>query len=228
MKVDLYNQKGEKKGDIELPEGLFNVEINQDLLLQTVQTQLANSREPIAHTKDRGEARGGGRKPWRQKGTGRARHGSIRSPIWKGGGVTFGPRKEKVYTKKINKKAKRKALFMALGSKLNDSELMIVDSIKLENVKTKEMSDILNNLSEKLKGYKKGKDGKFDNKKRDKILFVIPSSNKDITKATNNLQFTSLIRADSLNVVDILKYKYLLILKDSLEVMRKTYKSPSD
>lgn len=217
MSIDLFNQNGEKIGKIELPEKIFNLEINQDLIHQAVLTQIANSRKPLAHPKGRGEVRGGGRKPWRQKGTGRARHGSIRSPIWKGGGVAHGPKKEKIYFKKINKKAKRKALFMALSSKLKDNQLLVVDSLNLEKAKTKIMKNILENLSKNFVGYKKTK------KKQNSILIIQPDSNQSLIKAVRNLPFAKIIRADSLNIVDVLKNKYLILLKEAIPIIEKTY-----
>jgi large subunit ribosomal protein L4 len=120
-----------------LPKEIFDVEINPDLIHQVVVAQTANRRRVIAHTKGRGEVRGGGKKPWRQKGTGRARHGSIRSPLWKGGGVTFGPTKERTFKKEINKKMKRKALFMVLTAKAKNNLLLVLDKIILEQPKTK-------------------------------------------------------------------------------------------
>ena len=136
MKTDLYNQAGEIINQVELPDQVFGLKINSDLLYQAVMAQLGNSRQVLAHTKGRSEVRGGGKKPWRQKGTGRARHGSIRSPIWKGGGVTFGPTKERNFSKTINKKMKRKALFMALSSKVTDQQLMVFDHLSIEKPKT--------------------------------------------------------------------------------------------
>jgi len=129
MKVDIQNQKGEKVGTMELPKEIFEVEASPSLLHQAVVAQMSNMRTNIAHTKDRSEVRGGGRKPWRQKGTGRARHGSRRSPIWVGGGVTFGPTKYRNFTKKINIKMKQKAILAALSGKAKDSELVILDKL---------------------------------------------------------------------------------------------------
>jgi len=166
----------------------------------------------LAHTKDRSEVSGGGKKPWRQKGTGRARHGSIRSPIWIGGGVTFGPTKEKIFTKKINKKMKRQALFMSLSSKLKDKEMVLLDKIELAEAKTKQMIEILNCLEEKLKkNFIKG------------TLIVLPITDQKVIKASQNIPKIKIIKADSLNVLDILSYRYLLVSQEAVEVIKKTY-----
>ena len=128
MKVDVYNKENEKVGTTDLPDTVFSASWNPDLVHQAVVAQQANSRQTVAHTKDRSDVRGGGRKPWRQKGTGRARHGSIRSPLWKGGGVTFGPRTERRFRKSINTKMRRGALFSTLSRKYQDGEVTIIDS----------------------------------------------------------------------------------------------------
>ncbi len=218
MKTELYNQNAEVIGEAELPDGIFGVKMNPDLVHQAIVAQMANSRQVIAHTKGRGEVRGGGKKPWRQKGTGRARHASIRSPIWKGGGVAFGPTKERNFEKKINKKTKRKALFMALSSKVQDKELMLLDSLKLNAPKTKEALGVINGLSGKMTGYKNTK------KKRDSILFVMPEKDKMILQAVGNLPFMETTDAKSLNVKDLLEKKYLILLKDAVPIIEKTYK----
>jgi len=218
MKVNLYNQNAEIIGEAELPDDIFGLKINPDLVHQVLTAQMANSRQVIAHTKDRSEVRGGGRKPWRQKGTGRARHGSRRSPLWKGGGVTFGPTKERNFEKKINKKMKRKAIFMVLSSKAGDKELMLLDDLKLNTPKTKEAFSVIDRLSEKLVGYKKTK------KKRDSILLVAPERNEAILQAVNNLPFVEIIEARNLNVRDLLEKKYLVLLKESIPVIKRTFK----
>lgn len=218
MKTELYNQNAEVIGETELPDGIFGLKVNPDLVHQVLVAQMANSRQVIAHTKGRGEVRGGGKKPWRQKGTGRARHASIRSPIWKGGGVTFGPTKERNFEKKVNKKTKRKALFMVLSSKVQDKELMLLDDLKLSVPKTKEALGIINGLSGKMTGYKNTK------KKRDSILFVVPERDKIILRAVNNLPFVETLDAKSLNVKDLLEKKYLVLLKGAVPVIEKTYK----
>lgn len=220
MEVKLFNQSGEDIGKADLPDGIFGVEINSDLIHQAVVAQSANERKPLAHAKGRGEVRGGGKKPWRQKGTGRARHGSIRSPIWKGGGVTHGPTKEKVYFKKINKKAKRRALFMALSSKVKDGRLIVLDSVSLTEAKTKNFKEVLEKISANLDSYKKTK------KMRDSILMVQPGSDKNLIRAAKNLAFAKLVRADNLNVAEVLEKKYLIMLKEAIPTIEKTYLKP--
>lgn len=217
MEVKIYNQNGEETGTVNLTDGIFNVGVNQDLIHQAVVAQTAEGRRPLAHAKGRGEVRGGGKKPWRQKGTGRARHGSIRSPIWKGGGVTHGPTKERLYAKKINKKSKRKALFMSLSSKVQGGKLIVIESITMDAPKTKTMKEILEKISERLQDYRKTK------KKRDTVLLIQPGTDKELIRAVRNLAFAKALRADSLNVRDILERKYLVLLKDSIPVIEKTY-----
>src|SRR3989339_146560 len=151
MKVKVYNLEGKEVREEELEQSFFDIVVKPEVVQQAVEAQLANSRQVLAHTKGRGEVRGGGKKPWKQKGTGRARHGSIRSPLWKGGGVTFGPTKERNFSQKINKKAKQQALFSVLSKKLADQEIKVVDEIKIKNIKTKEMAKILGNFFENKK-----------------------------------------------------------------------------
>lgn len=217
METKLFNQFGEEIGKTELPDRIFGVKINPGLVHQAVIIQMANARKILAHTKGRGEVRGGGKKPWRQKGTGRARHGSIRSPIWAGGGVTHGPLKQKIYSKKINKKAKMIALFMALSSKARDNQLAVLDSLSLDEAKTKKMKMILDKISTNLPGYKK------DKKKQDSILLVQPSSNRELVRSARNLAFIKIIRADNLNTIDVLDKKFLILLKEAVPVIERTY-----
>lgn len=207
-RVNTYNLKGEKVGTAELPSEIFDVKINADLIHQAVTAQLANKRQPLAHVKDRSEKRGGGRKPWRQKGTGRARHGSIRSPIWRGGGATFGPTKERNFKKKINKKMKRKALFMVLTSKHKDNELILLDKLELKETKTKLMAGIFEKILKK---------------KQKSILVVMPKKDEKIIKANRNIPYSKTLRADSLNVLDLLSFKYLLMPEGAIKVIQETY-----
>ena len=207
MKVAVLNQKGETVSDALLPKEIFEVPMNVDLVHQVVISQIANRRRKIAKTKDRAEVRGGGRKPWRQKGTGRARHGSIRSPLWKGGGVTFGPVAQKVYQKKITKNMRRKALFIALSAKAKEKLLLILDKLNIEKVKTKIMAEILNKLF-----LTKGTG-----------LVVLPKYEKDIIKATRNIAGVGIIEAKDLNVLDVLSYKYILMPKESIKAIEDTF-----
>lgn len=218
MKANLYNQNAEIIGDVDLPDKIFGVAMNAELVKQVLDAQSANSRRVIAHTKDRAQVRGGGRKPWKQKGTGRARHASIRSPIWKGGGVAFGPTKERNFEKKINKKMKRSALFMALSSKIKDKEIMVLDSFKFEATKTKAGFNIIKSLSSKMEGYRANK------KKMDSILLVTDGQDKTVARVFNNLPFVGMLSADSLNVKDVLSKKYLLLLQNAVPVIEKTFR----
>jgi len=205
-KVKVYNQSGKPVGEVNLEPKIFNIEVKPELIQQAVRTQTANKRRTIAHTKGRADVRGGGRKPWRQKGTGRARHGSIRSPIWKGGGVTFGPKKERNYFLKMNKKARQKALLMTLSDKAKSKGIVIVDKLELPAIKTKELLKIIFKLPLKKK-----------------ILTVLPKSDQKVIKSAKNLSNIKIINANSLNTIDILSHEYLLILKESLAVIKKTY-----
>lgn len=218
MKSDLYNQAGVVVGQVDLPDRVFGVALKPELMKFAVEAQMANARHPWAHTKDRSEVSGGGKKPWRQKGTGRARHGSRRSPIWVGGGVAFGPRKERNFDKKINKKTKRKALFMALSSKVNDKELMVLEALQFKTPKTKLAAETIKKLSAKLDGYKESK------RKRDSILLITPDQGRNVMRATNNLPFVEVLSAKSLNIKDVLAKKYMILLKDAVPVIEKTYK----
>jgi len=203
MKYELLNKEGEITGEVELPERVFNVPLKKDLLWQVVVSYLANQRKNIAHTKTRSEVRGGGRKPWRQKGLGRARHGSIRSPIFIKGGVVFGPRKEKVFKKKINKKMKRKALLMVLSEKLKNKLLKIVDGLKIEDAKTKTMKNFLKKL-----GIEKS------------VLIVLPEKNENIERASRNLPKVKTVVLKDLNALLLLQYQYLVLPKETINKIK--------
>jgi len=208
----LYNQQGKEVDKLELPAEVFGLKINSDLIAQTLSTQLANVRQSLAHTKDRSDVRGGGKKPWRQKGTGRSRHGSIRSPLWSGGGVTFGPRNEKNFSKKINKKMKRQALLMVLSGKFNDEEIIFLDELKLKEPKTSQAAQVVEKLE------------KASKKELNRgALIILPKKDDNILRATKNLKKVSVIGAASLNVIDLLEKRYLLIPKESITVIQQTF-----
>ena len=207
MKYPVLNQKGENIGEVSLPEKAFGVELNKDLMHQVIVSQQANKRQGNAHTKTRANVRGGGKKPWRQKGLGRARHGSTRSPLWKGGGTTFGPINEKIFEKKIPKKMKRKAMFMGLSSKVESKDLILIDVIKMSEAKTKLASGIFNKIVPEKKS----------------TLIVLPNLDKDIILATKNIPHLKTIQAKDLNCLSILSCKNLIVLKESIDVIEKVF-----
>lgn len=190
-----------------LPKEIFDVPMNSDLLHQVVVSQMANRRVAISHTKDRSEVRGGGAKPWRQKGTGRARHGSRRSPIWIGGGVTHGPTNERNFKKRLPKNIKKKALFIALSEKSRSNLITVVDSFDINEIKTKKAIEMLNNLGIK-----------------ESCLIVLPKIDNNMILSTRNIPKVNVIQAKDINCLDILSSKYLLIDKEGLKVIEETFK----
>lgn len=206
-KTPIYNQQGKKTGEINLNPTLFNVEIKQQLVQKVAVAQMANKRKVLAHTKDRSEVSGGGAKPWRQKGTGRARHGSIRSPIWVGGGVTFGPNKYQNFKQKINKKTKKIVLSMILSDRAKEAKIIILESLQLVDNKTKELFMILKKLPLKQKS----------------SLLIMPKSEDAVKKAARNIPRFIFTTADQLNILDLLNSEYLIFLKDSLKRLEEVY-----
>jgi large subunit ribosomal protein L4 len=204
MKTDIYNIQGKKAGSVELPESVFGVPWNDSLMHQVVTSMQDNARTPVAHTKGRGDVRGGGKKPWQQKGTGRARHGSIRSPIWKGGGVTHGPSKEKVFARGIPKKMRVKALMMALSRKFKDGELLFVDSLGLVSPKTAEAKRIMTALSS-VKGF-----GRLSSR-RNVALIAASEPVGAAQKSFRNIGSVHYEAVTNLNPVSVLKYKFLIV-----------------
>lgn len=202
---EVYNQKGKSVGNLELPESIFGLSWNGDLVHQVVTAMQANSRTPVAHTKTRGEVRGGGKKPWRQKGTGRARHGSTRSPIWKGGGVTHGPRNEKDYGQKINKKMRVKALFTVLSEKFRKGQILFVEELTLKNIKTKDAVTVINDLS-KVSGFEKIVGGKKPN-----LYITTPAKTDAVKKSFANIKTVEIDEIKNINPVDLLAFRYIII-----------------
>lgn len=207
MNIKVYNQIGEEQGQVKLPKEIFELEINDDLVHQVVVSQMSNKRQGNAHTKERGEVRGGGKKPWMQKGTGRARAGSIRSPIWRGGGITFGPRNERNYKKTIPTKMRRKAMFMVLSAKAKNNFILLIDTLKFDKVSTKEMNGIIGKLPVKTGS----------------VLIVLPDMDKHLILSTRNIPRTKTIQAKDLNALDLLNFKYLLMPKESVKVIEETF-----
>jgi large subunit ribosomal protein L4 len=205
METQIYNQKGKSVGKLALPESIFNVPWNGDLVHQVVTAMQANARTPIAHSRTRGEVSGGGRKPWKQKGTGRARHGSSRSPIWKGGGVTHGPRNDKDYSQKINKKMRAKALYTVLSEKLRKGELLFVEELTLKNIKTKDAVTVLTELSG-VKGFEKIIGGKKPN-----TYITVPAKGDTLKKSFANIPTVEVDEVRNINPVDLLSHRYIII-----------------
>lgn len=205
METQIYNQKGKSVGKFALPESIFGLPWNGDLVHQVVTAMQANARTPVAHTKDRSDVRGGGRKPWKQKGTGRARHGSSRSPIWRGGGITHGPRNEKSYDQKVNKKMKAKALYTVLSEKLRKGQILFVEELALKNIKTKDAVAVLNDLS-KVSGFEKIVGGKKPN-----TYITIPAKTDALKKSFANIPTVEIDEVRNLNPVDLLAFRYIII-----------------
>ncbi len=216
----VYNFEGVESGKASLPEAVFGVKWNNDLVYQVAVAMQANLRRVTADTKDRAEVRGGGKKPYRQKGTGRARHGSSRSPIWIGGGVTHGPLAEKDYSQKINKKMKSKAFFIVLSKKLADGEVVFVQDLPLTVAKTKQAQAYLNNFAkagfEKI-NYKKGK----------RALITTAKKDEKTSKSFKNIPSATVTDLRDVNMLDLLNYKYLVITNpaDSLAVLKTRAKA---
>ena len=207
MKADLYNLEGKVVDEITLPKEIFEVKLNADLVHQIVVSQMGNKRQITAHTKTRAEVSGSGKKPWRQKGTGRARHGSIRSPLWKGGGVTFGPRNDKIYATEVPKKMRRKALFMVLSQKAKEKNLIVLDKLEMQKPATKTTAKSLSKLP----------------CKNQSLLIALPKYDKNIFLSARNIKKTGISEARNLNIVDLMTYKYLLMTKDSIKTIKETF-----
>ena len=206
METKLHNQRGEEIGKLTLPKDVFGLPWNADLVHSVVVSMMSTSRDPIAHTKTRGEVSGGGKKPWQQKGTGRARHGSTRSPIWVGGGVAHGPRNDKNYDRKVNKKTKSKALYTILSRKLKDGELLFVDSISFDKPKTKDAKVVVESFG-KIKGFEK-----FSTKPKNVAIIAMDKRSVNVNKSFGNFGNISVEEFRNINPVSLLNHKYLVIV----------------
>ena len=211
MKVPVYNQKAEIVGDVELSSKIFEVKPKAHLLAEAARVQMSNARKGLANSKTRGEVRGGGKKPWKQKGTGRARAGSIRSPLWRHGGVTFGPRSNRNWELKLNKKAKKQALFMTLSDKAQEKKFVVVEKLELPAIKTREMAGILKDFRSKISELGK------------KQLLIVAKKDENLLKSVRNIPDIQTIFSIFLNVVDVIKADGVIALKESLPVIEKTY-----
>ncbi len=205
LQAKIYDQKGKEAGEIELPAKVFAAKWRADLVHQVVEGMRSNKRAGTADTKDRGEVRGGGKKPWKQKGTGRARHGSSRSPIWVGGGVTHGPLAEKNYKRKISKKMRAQALFSVLSKKMKDGEILFVDSLSTPTMKTKDAVEVAKNLA-KVSGWKS-----LGVSKKPRVLTALYGRDEKAEKSFRNIPSIEMVFVKNLNPLDVLNYQYLLI-----------------
>ena len=202
--VTVYNMEGKEVGTMELNDAVFGVEINEHLVHMAVVNQLANNRQGTQKAKTRSEVSGGGRKPWRQKGTGHARQGSTRAPQWTGGGVVFAP-VPRDYTIKLNKKEKRAALKSALTSRVQENKFIVVDELALNEIKTKKFVEVMNNL------------------KVSKALVVLAENDQNVIKSANNVASVKTAQADMINVYDILKYSTVVATKAAVEKIEEVY-----
>ena len=202
--VSVYNIEGKEVGSIELSDAVFGVEINEHLVHMAVVSQLNNNRQGTQSAKTRAEVSGGGRKPWRQKGTGHARQGSTRSPQWTGGGVVFAP-KPRDYSFKMNRKEKRIALLSALSSRAVESKIVVLDTIKFEEIKTKQFASVMNNL------------------KLNKALFVLNDNDQNVILSARNIPTVKIAQTNTINVYDILKYDTLVLTKDAVATIEEVY-----
>ena len=202
--VTVYNMEGKEVGNMDLNDAVFGVEINEHLVHMAVVQQLANNRQGTQKAKTRSEVSGGGRKPWRQKGTGHARQGSTRSPQWTGGGVVFAP-KPRDYSFKMNKKEKRIALLSALSSKVADNKIVVLDAFNLDEVKTKKFAEVMSNL------------------KVDKALVVIEGENKNVVLSGRNIPTVKVSATNEINTYDVLKYETLVVTKAAVEKLEEVY-----
>lgn len=201
----IYDQKGKEAGTVALPSKVFSAKWRADLVHQVVEGMRSNKRSGTADTKDRGEVRGGGKKPWKQKGTGRARHGSSRSPIWVGGGVTHGPLAEKNYKRKISKSMRAQALFSVLSKKLKDEEILFVDSLTMAKINTKTGVEVIKALA-KSAGWKTAATSK-----KPRILTALYGRNENAEKSYRNISSLEIVFLKNLNPLDVLNHQYLLI-----------------
>ncbi len=206
MEATIYNQSAKETGKITLSEDIFGLPWNADLVHQVVTSMESTARTPVAHTKNRGEVSGGGKKPWKQKGTGRARHGSTRSPLWVGGGVTHGPRNDKNFDRKVNKKMKAKALYTILSAKYKQGQIMFVDELSFKDSKTKEAKIAL----EALAGVKGFKD--LFAKRKNAAYIATDSKNVSIERSMSNFGNFMVDEIRNMNPLDLMKYKYVVVV----------------
>ncbi len=204
-KVDVLSIDGKKVKELELNENVFGIEPNENIVHSVIVNYLANQRQGTQNTKTRAEVSGGGRKPWRQKGTGRARQGSIRAPQWIKGGIALGPR-PRSYSYKINKKEKRLAIKSILSSKVAEKELVVLDKLELKEIKTANMVKVLNNV-----------------KAEGKTLILLPANNENVLKSSRNIEGVKTLTVDTINAYDLVKYNNLVVTEDTVKKLEEVY-----
>ncbi|MBD3310923.1 MAG: 50S ribosomal protein L4 [Candidatus Magasanikbacteria bacterium] len=204
--VKIYNLEGNEKGSVKLSDFVFGQKVKELVVHQVYSAAMSNRRQKLAHAKDRSEVRGGGRKPWRQKGTGRARHGSIRSPLWSGGGVTFGPLKARNFKKKINRKLKSIATRMCLSDKVSNDKLIIMEQIKFDG-KTKTVADVLNKLPSVGK----------------KTAILVDKKDEKLIRSVRNIPNIEVKRVQDVNIIDLLHHQYLILDKKAVKVLEERF-----
>lgn len=205
--VEVVNTRGESVGELELNPSVFDAEVNENLLFEVSKMHMNNRRKGTASTKTRNEVRGGGRKPWRQKGTGRARHGTIRSPLWAGGGVTFGP-KPRDYRYQLPRKMRRAAMRSALTSKLRSQELVVLDDLALEQPRTRAINEIINNLNA-----------------RGRVLLVTAGADENVYKSSRNIPRVNAAVAGQINVLDVLNCDRLILTREAVAKVEEVFAS---
>lgn len=212
MKIKVYNQSAKEVNELEVADQIFGLAANAELLHQALVAQMANERQVLAHTKDRSEVRGGGKKPWKQKGTGRARAGSSRSPLWVGGGVVFGPTKDRNFSVKINKKMKQKAILMAISDKVANKSFVVLDKIEMPEFKTKNFAAMLSAFEKEVLATDRRNTLVVNFEKDDKLKY-----------SGRNLAGVKIINLENLNIIDILKYRNLIITEAAVKSIEKQY-----
>jgi large subunit ribosomal protein L4 len=222
METTVYNEKGSESSSVDLPDSVFAEPMRPDLLHRAVTAAQHNSRHPVAHTKERSDRRGGGKKPWRQKGTGRARHGSTRSPLWRKGGVTFGPRSDRNLKKSVNQKEKQAALSVALSGKLRDDEMLLIEGWNFDEPSAAKARDILDSLGE-IDGYQE-----LAERNKNAALFVVPDTTENLTLSFRNFGNIGIQTADDLHALDLLTYKYTVVVEPESVVEKLTDRLTED
>ncbi len=212
MKIKVYNQSAKEVSELEVSDKVFGLKANAELIHQAVVAQMSNERQVLADTKDRSEVRGGGKKPWKQKGTGRARVGSSRSPLWRGGGVIFGPTSDRNFSVKINKKMKQKALLMSISDKITNSSFVVLDKLELPEFKTKNFNAFLSAIEKEVLAVD-----------RRSVLLINANKDEKVKYSGRNLKGVEIINLENLNILDILKYRNLIMTEEAVKKISEQY-----